>query len=223
MHFLRTTLLLTITFSSWFASAEQLTEFGLGLTGEQMTQQGFRSKIRDDYQVFELKDDSSRQKVIAAKNDYVAYLKTTASAGSVSYTKLDQSGKVLNQTHCLREANASLRYSCTTVSHNYCHTLFNKMDKGVFAKVKECSSILNSIPYNSQEISTAQKNALKVFESSFATTASIYKSQIPETINSLEQLLNDFASCSALKDKLAPADKADSAAKSSVKESAAVK
>jgi hypothetical protein len=188
--------------------ADQIAEFGLGLTPKQMTEQDFRSKIREDFQVFEKKDDSSRLKVLAQKNDFVAYLKNTTNEGTISYTKLNQSGQVLNQTKCLRVANEKSRYNCSTLSHNYCHALFSKMDSGAFAKVKECSSILNTIPYSSKEISSAQTNALQVFETAFATTPNLFKTNVPESINSLEQLLNDFAACSKLKEKLAVADNA---------------
>ncbi|WP_413585767.1 hypothetical protein [Bdellovibrio sp. HCB274] len=200
------------------AHADQLVDFGFGLSHEEMVAQGYRSVVKSSgNMIYEKKSEQAYKKMVSLKNDHVTTVYRDQSGVYFQHTKLDESGNVLGLAECKyqKESNST---ACDIQTVEICQELLHKIDTGSFGfdlkKIQECADLSSKISYNRKSIDgflpEVQKNLVAVYPGAQNTV-------VKAPAVSLQTLLKDYAACKKAETHLAT----QSGNKAATKESAA--
>ncbi|WP_413559121.1 hypothetical protein [Bdellovibrio sp. HCB209] len=187
---------LSLFLFSTIALADQVEEFGFGLTHDEMIAQGYKSVIKSSgNEIYEKKTAGDYKKIVAHKNEYVSTLYRNSQGTFLQYTKLDETGHVLGLAEC-KMLKGSTTTSCDVQTAEICQELIHKMDSGGYGfdlkKIQDCADMSSKISYSRKSIDGFLPEVQKHLSAlSPGTGASMIKAPAV----SLQTLLKDYAAC----------------------------
>ncbi|WP_413582967.1 hypothetical protein [Bdellovibrio sp. HCB288] len=193
-----------ISASFVYADANQVRDFGFGLTPDELVAQGYKSVVKSSgNHIYQKQTEHEFKKIVSLKNEYVTTAYKNDFDTYFQYTKLDDEGNVLGMAECKFQGGVKSTL-CDVQTTEICHELIEKIETGGFGfdlkKIQECADLSSKISYNRKSVDAflpeVQKNIGAIYPG-------MHSAVVKAPAVSLQTLLKDYAACKKVKGHLA--------------------